>query len=136
MPLPVLLGTVMPWPNCPVSLCSTSLLRQEPGGDSRGFLIGSNSSLSFSFPPGDAACVDQPSFGHRAGVGCQSQIWGCAWSFQLDEARQGAAEARVTYLFSSHTQPAEQRPGLQETALLGNEELFSSCEAMESFQEL
>lgn len=32
-------------------------------------------------------------------------------------------------------QPAEQRPELEETALLVNEELFPSCVAVESFQE-
>lgn len=35
------------WPDCPVPLCSMSLLRQERGGDSKGFMTGSGSFLSF-----------------------------------------------------------------------------------------
>lgn len=37
----------MPWPDCPVPLCSMSLLRPERGGDPKGFLLGLGSFLSF-----------------------------------------------------------------------------------------
>lgn len=63
---------------CPVPLCSVSLLRQERGGDSEGFLTGSVSFLSFlfSFPPGGAPCVDHPALGTGLELGIKAESGG------------------------------------------------------------